>query len=710
LWATKVMLALDLQRKLNQAADHLRAGRLAEAEVLFRQVLAQKPKHADALHLLGVTASKASRSTEAVELIRRAIAVDPRQSVFHNNLGLGLLTVGQIEEAIAEFRAAISLRPDSLDTYNHLGNALCELGRFDEALPHFHHAASARPEHAPYHYNLANCWRRKGMAMRLDANPSNLQAAMTERRRVLQKAVACFRQALALDPDYSDAANNLGTTLQAMGRSDEAIAVWQRSLATKPDFFAFYNLGRALYEQDRMDEAQAAMQSGLRLRPDHAESFTNLGNVFRQTGRAQEAIECFDRATALNAAGSVAQSNRLYTLYYHPDHDAQRILLEHRKWNDQLARPLQSNAGHPNDRSPGRRLRIGYVSPNFWGHCQALFTVPLFSRHDHQQFEIYCYSDVKSPDSFTGRLRAWADVWRSTVAMSDEQVAELIRRDQIDILVDLTLHMAENRMLLFARKPAPMQVTWLGYPGTTGLQTMDYRLTDPYLDPPGETDALYTEKSIRLPHTFWCMDPEATEMSEMPGINPLPALQAGHVTFGCFNNFCKVNQPLLELWSRVLDAVPGSRMVLLAPPGSRRQWISHTLGDRVDFVSRESRQNYLQFYNRIDLGLDTLPYNGHTTSIDSLWMGVPVVTLIGKTVVGRAGFSQLSNVGLTELAATTPEQFVELAAKVAADLSRLAELRRTLRDRTRSSPLMDAERFARDIESAYRQMWLTWCR
>ncbi len=291
--------------------------------------------------------------------------------------------------------------------------------------------------------------------------------------------------------------------------------------------------------------------------------------------------------------------------------------------------------------------------------------------------------------------------------MSDEQLAELIRRDRIDILVDLTLHMAQNRMLVFARKPAPVQVTWLGYPGTTGLETMDYRLTDPYLDPPGETDAFYTEKSLRLPHTFWCMDPEALGASEMPGINPPPAERAGHVTFGCFNNFCKVNQPLLELWSRVLDAVPGSRMVLLAPPGSRRQWVARTLGERVDFVSRDSRRNYLRFYNRIDLGLDTLPYNGHTTSIDSLWMGVPVVTLLGRTVVGRAGFSQLSNVGLSELAATTADQFVELAAKLAADLPKLTELRRTLRERTRSSPLMDGERFARDIESAYRQMWLT---
>jgi protein O-GlcNAc transferase len=704
------VLSVDIDQKLTRAADHLRANKLPEAEVLFRQVVAQNPRHADALHLLGCTLSKAGRSTEAIDLIRRAIAADPRQSVFHNNLGLALLAAGKQEEAVTEFHAAISLRRDSYDTYNHLGNALCDLGRFDEAFPHFQQAVSARPGHAPYHYNLANCWMRKGMAMRLDTNPSNLQAAVIERRQTFEKAVACFRQTLALKPDYSEAANNLGNTYQHMGQAADAIAVWQQSVATKPDFFAFYNLGRALFEQDRMDEAEAAMQSGLKLRPNHAESFANLGNVFRQTGRAQEAIDTYNRAVAFNAPGSVAHSNRLYTLYYHPDYDSQRILLEHQKWNDQFARPLLSDRPHTNDRLPHRRLRIGYISPNFWGHCQALFTSPLFSRHDHQEFEIYCYSDVKSPDAFTGRVRAWADVWRSTVGMTDEQLAELIRRDQIDILVDLTLHMADNRMLLFARKPAPIQVTWLGYPGTTGLQTIDYRLTDPYLDPPGEADAFYTEKSIRLPNTFWCIDPYVLEVAEMPEINPLPALEAGHVTFGCLNNFCKVNQPLLELWSRVLEAVPGSRMVLLAPPGSRRDWVSQTLGNRVDFVSREGRQNYLKYYNRIDLGLDTLPYNGHTTSIDSLWMGVPVITLVGKTVVGRAGLSQLSNVGLTELAATATEQFVQLATGAAADLPKLSELRRTLRERTRSSPLMDGERFVKDIESAYRQMWLTWCK
>jgi predicted O-linked N-acetylglucosamine transferase (SPINDLY family) len=423
-----------------------------------------------------------------------------------------------------------------------------------------------------------------------------------------------------------------------------------------------------------------------------------------------EAIAEFDTALQIDPQNTLALSNRLYTLYYSPRLNSTAILEEHRQWNGRIAQPLgQVNKPHENDRTPDRRLKIGYVSPNFWGHCQAFFTVPLFSNHDRENFEIYCYSDVKVPDATTGRLRGWANVWRNIVGMSDDQAVELIRKDGIDILVDLNLHMAENRMLLFARKPAPLQVTWLGYPGTTGLETMDYRLTDPYLDPPGEFDDDYAENSVRLPHTFWCVDREVLEAPNVPEVNALPASAAGHIKFGCLNNFCKVNQPLLELWKLVLEAVPNSRMLLLAPHGSCRQWVREKLGERVDFVGRANRLEYLNYYHRIDVGLDTLPYNGHTTTLDSLWMGVPVVTTLGETVVGRAGFSQLSNLGLSDLATRTGDEFVKCAADLAGDLPRLAELRSTLRDRMRSSALLDGPGFAKDVEAAYRSIWKLYC-
>jgi predicted O-linked N-acetylglucosamine transferase (SPINDLY family) len=290
-------------------------------------------------------------------------------------------------------------------------------------------------------------------------------------------------------------------------------------------------------------------------------------------------------------------------------------------------------------------------------------------------------------------------------------VAQRIRQDQIDILVDLVSHMADNRLLVFARKPAPVQVTFAGYPATTGLSMIDYRLTDVHLDPPGSNDAFYSEQSVRLPDCFWCYDPGGAELP----VNPLPAADNGFVTFGCLNNLCKVNDPALALWIRVLNATPDSHLIILSPAGSPRQRMAAQLQQggidpaRVEFIARLPRPQYLELYHRIDLGLDTFPYNGHTTSLDSFWMGVPVITLVGQTSVARAGLCQLMNLGLPELAANRPDDYVKIAVELANDLPRLSKLRSTLRQRMEQSPLMDGQRFARNLELAYRQMWRRWC-
>jgi protein O-GlcNAc transferase len=698
------VILMKVAQTMNQACETLRAGRLAEAETLFRDVLAERPSMPDALHLLGCTLCKLGQPEEAVDLIRRAVKLNPGQAVYHSNLGLALLAMGGKREAIAALSESLVIQPNQPNTLNLLANTLSDIGEFDRAVVCFEHAIQIQPKEPGIFYNMGNCWFRKATGI----TPGGEVAGV--RTEELQKAIVCFQKALDLSPKFIDAGNNLGNVLRALGRMDEAIAAWRRTTAVGPHPLAHYNLGRALYEQDLLDDARDAMQNSIRINPNHPDAHNNFGNLLRQSGKVEEAIGHYDTALRIEPENARAQSNRLYTLYYRPGLGAKAILEEHRQWNDRIAKPLgQAQKPHENDRSPDRRLKIGYVSPNFWGHCQALFTVPLFSNHDRQNFEIHCYSDVKAPDATTGRLRGWANSWRNIVGLSDDQAAEMIRNDHIDILVDLTLHMAENRILLFARKPAPVQVTWLGYPGTTGLETMDYRLTDPYLDPPGEFDEDYVENSVRLPHTFWCVDREAMEGPNVPDVNALPAIEGGHITFGCLNNFCKVNQPLLELWKRVLDAVPNSRMLLMAPRGSCREWVRQTLGERVDFVQRANRSDYLKFYHRIDVGLDTLPYNGHTTTLDSLWMGVPVVTMMGETVVGRAGFSQLSNLGLTDLVTRTPDEFVKCASDLAADLPRLTELRRTLRDRMRSSSLLDGAGFAVDIEAAYRSIWKLYC-
>jgi len=405
-------------------------------------------------------------------------------------------------------------------------------------------------------------------------------------------------------------------------------------------------------------------------------------------------------------------SNLVYLLSFHPGYDAVEISRQQRRWNEMHAAPLKSAIRpHDNERSPDRRLKIGYVSPDLCQHVVGQNLFPLLSEHDHKQFEIYCFSSVSRPDAFSELLRGHADVWRDVAENDDEELAEIIRGDGIDVLVDLSLHMAHNRLLVFARKPAPVQVTYLGYCASTGLETIDDRLSDPFLDPP-ETDlSVYSEQTMRLLETWWCYGP-AGPTPEAPAA---PSEKAGYVTFGCLNNFAKVSPGALDLWAEILSALPGSRMIIHSYPGSHLDGVrarfaaSGVSGDRLEFVAKQPWTDYLQTYGRIDVALDPFPYGGGITTCDALWMGVPVVSLAGQTAVGRGGKSILSNLGLSELVARRPRQYVQTAVTLAQSPARLIELRRTLRHRMLTSPLMNARRFARNVENAYRQMWKQWC-
>jgi protein O-GlcNAc transferase len=524
------------------------------------------------------------------------------------------------------------------------------------------------------------------------------------------EAVDLIRRAIQLDSNRADFHSNLGLILSDSDR-EAAIEEFRRAVALQPNLVeAQKNLGEMLIWSGSLVEAIEPLGKALELGADVAEKTSALAMALRHTGRLEESLRCYDRILAAHPNDAGIAAERLYLLQLLPRFDSSAILREHLAWNDRFAAPLKKEIrSHQNDPDPKRRLRIGYVSPDFKNHCQRLFTLPLFSRHDHGNFEIFCYSSVTEPDEVTNHLRASADQWRHVTGQSDEQVAQTIREDRIDILVDLTMHMPHGRPLLFARKPAPVQIAWLAYPGTTGIEAIDYRLTDPYLDPPGETDADYREKSIRLPHTFWCRD----FGPGTPDVGELPALKNGFITFGCLNNFCKVSDAALRLWSKVLAELPTSRLILFLDNEPRQSQLPAELGidpSRIEFVPLQGYHDYLRTYHRIDIGLDTLPYNGHTTSLDSFWMGVPVVTMVGKTVVGRAGWSQLNNLELPELAARREADFVRIAIELAADVPRLSELRRGLRQRLQTSPLMDAAGFARDLESVYRRLWQDWVR
>jgi predicted O-linked N-acetylglucosamine transferase (SPINDLY family) len=513
-----------------------------------------------------------------------------------------------------------------------------------------------------------------------------------------------FQQAVRLNPDSAHAYFGLGNALGEKGFHREAIVAFEQALQWNPNFAeAHFNLGVELSKCDLLDRACAAYQQTLRLKPSHTLANVNLANVLISQGQIDEAIRQLKKAR---------QSGYLFCMNYQANSDALVIREEHRLWEEEYALPLlPAKLKHGNDPDPDRRMRIGYVSPDFRKHVVGHYIRPILRHHNHTQFDITLYSNLKRGDELTEELRQHADKWCDIAGMTDDEVVAQIRCDGIDILVDLALHTDGNRLLVFARKPAPVQVTYAGYPGTTGLRAIDYRLTDPYLDPPGENDQWYAEKSYRLPHSFWCID----QVAEEPAVGQLPVLEKKYLTFGSLNNFCKVNDDGLKLWARVLCAKPESRLLLLSKEGSHRQKTLDSLAgygiiaSRIEFLPRLPRRDYLAYYNQIDIGLDTLPYNGHTTSLDAFWMGVPVVTLVGGTVVGRAGLSQLMNLGLPELTASTPDDFVRIAADLANDLPRLVSLRGGLRERMRRSPMMDCEGFTRDIETAYRDMWQTWC-
>lgn len=787
------MAVFNLTQTLQTAIRHHQAGRLPQAEALYREILAHDAACVDAIHYLGVIALQAGQSAAAVEWISRAAALAPNNAAVHSNLGEAYRHLGRIEEAVTSFQRALALQPDHLDALNNLGSARTAQGRLDEAISCFQHAL-VKQDSAQTRYNLAmalvakknfgaaiahlqeaialhsafpaayavlgNLLKLEGriddaivryrQSLALDPNSAethyNLGVALTTQKRIAE-AVVCFRRALELNPGFAAAHNNLGLIFEQEGQFDDALGCFRSALTLVPQFTeAYYNLAELARRRGQFDEAIAAYERALALRPtladahnnlgvihkiqgnfdaalaayrcaiegrpDFVDAHNNLGNLLKEQGSVTEAIDHYRKALALQPTRPDIHSNLIFALHYDPTAAPDRIEAELQLWNELHARPLAAViAPHRNERSSERRLRIGYVSPDFCRHAVGFNLVPLFEHHAHETFEIVCYSDVPRDDPLTAQFRKWSDQWRDVSSQPHARLAELIRQDSIDILVDLALHTANNRLPVFARKPAPVQVSFAGYPGRTGLETIDAHLTDPYLSPRAIEVLAGPDVPFALPNTFWCYAPPSTD----PAVGPLPARTNGYVTFGCLNNFGKVNPATLQLWARVLSAVPQSRLVLLSALGGHRTRVLtnfQNLGvsaERIDFIGLQSRQNYLAAYHRIDVGLDTLPYNGHTTSLDSYWMGVPVVTLVGKTTVGRAGWSQLSNLRLIELAAHSSDEFVGIAVTLAQNLSRLTEMRASLRERMRGSPLMNGPAFARDVENAYRVIWCRQC-
>lgn len=750
------MSTVSLQEALRIAIGHHQAGQLAQAEAIYRQILQAQPKHPDALHLLGVIALQVGQHGPAVELIgaalqaapnnadflgnygealrglgrqeealatyREALRLNPRHSSAYNNLGIVLKQLGRDAEAIAAYRQAITLKPDyfqalnnlaitlkehnqadeairlyrqaltinpdSAETCNNLGVVLREQGQGEEAAALFRRALTLRPEFADAHEGLASCLRDQGR---------------------LGEAVAAYRQALSLNPQLANAWNNLGVALKESGQPLDAIAAYRQALEIQPEMAdALNNLGIALKEQGTLTAAAAHLQRAITVKAGYAEAWNNLGQVLEIQGNVEEALSAYRQALKLNPAFSRVHSNILFALNYLPGLTAQEIFEEHRRWAQTYADPLTPPASPPTVVEK-QRLSIGYVSPDFRQHPVAYFLEAVLAHHDATRFEIFCYSDVSAPDAVTARLRGLVPHWRDSHGLSDEALGQQIRHDAIDILIDLTGHTDRNRLFTFARRPAPRQASWIGYFNTTGMQAMDYFISDVY-GSPTEIPQLYTETLVRLPHSRFCY--HAPDYA--PTVAPLPAAQNGYVTFGCFNNLAKLNDAVIALWAQILTALPSSRLVLKAlalgeeviQASYRERFAAHGIAtERLIFSGFSPHAEMLVQYGDIDIALDPFPFTGGLTSCEALWMGVPVVTLAGETLVSRQSASLLNNLDLAELCAATPRQYAAIAVALANTPQRLAELRAGLRERMAASPLCDAAGFTRDLEQAYREMW-----
>jgi protein O-GlcNAc transferase len=785
----------QLTSAFGQALAHHRAGRLADAKQMYRQIVKAQPGHFESRHLLGVVCHQLGDHVEAVRQIDVALTINPRAASAYINRGVVLQHLKRFDEALASYDQAIGLEPDDADNFYNRGNALKELKRLDEAVESYDRAIALNPDHTGALYNRGNAlgelkrcaealasyervisltprhteahvnrgivlaelgrfdealasfdqaiavspghpgaWINRGMTLhgleRLDEaltsfdraiefNPNfaeacNRRGNTLHRSKRLDAAVASYDRAIAIMPDYAEAFSNRGNALRELRRFEEALASCDRAIALEPNLAeAYVNRGIALMDMMRFDDALASCDRALNVRPDYAEALSARAAILQAQGKIDDAIATYRHALSIKPDDAAIHTNLIFALNFDASASEADKQSERVRWNKRHAQQFAQNIGpHTNDRDPFRRLRIGYVTDRFRRQAAAYSFGGVLHCQDPEQFEVFCYSDTLQEDDVTARFRNRADQWRNTGGLSHDKLAELIRQDKIDILVDLVGHMAGHRLHVFARKPAPIQLTAWGEPTGTGVQAMDYLLADQVLVPSSERAAL-TERVVDLPNFLGYWTPEP-----LPEPGPLPALESGHVTFGSFNRLDKILHPVIHAWATILLALPAARLVLkdqiLEDTGQRARITSAfetegISGDRLTLLGASDRTSHFSAYQKIDIALDTFPHSGGMTTLDALWMGVPVVTWPGRTISSRLAAASLSALALTDFVAADAEIYVKLAVAKAGDLAALARLRAGLRAHIAGSVIGDPQHYARAVESVYREIWRRWC-
>jgi len=646
-----------------------------------------EPENATALCNLGAAEQRLGQTEKAITRYLEALKNNPSLPIAHYNLGLGYQLLGMTTEALAALRQAIEAQPDYFDAYFQLGLLEQNLGHAQIALDAYQQAISFNANSHEVFYNMGLALQSLG---RLD------------------EAIGQYRKALDLRPDLPDVLSNLAMAYKETGQVEAAIEACLRALEVDPlHYRANLYLNLIYMDQKRLVESEQLCRKALEAKPDFAEMRQNLARALAYMSDFEAVVPESDRALSDKPDQVVIWEQRLYCFSYHPDLSAEDIFKEFVRWGDRFPAPETDFSAH--DRNPNRRLRIGYVSPDFRAHSSRFYFWPLFCNHDKGAFELFAYSNVEKEVAWTRLFRGQFEHWRDIRGMGDAAVAEMVREDGIDILVDLCGHMQDDRLGVFTRKPAPIQATWLGSAWTTGLKTIDYTLFDHFVAPEG---TLTREAIHRLPHSFMVFQPPL----ETADIVPPPCLENGHITFGYTGRSERLNHRTFRVWGEILKRLPDARLILdyasFAEPktqGRFRDFLARH-GVDVERVTMRRSPKVFPALNDIDILLDSFPHGGGTMLMDALWMGVPFVTLASRPPVGRLGLGMLMNLGLPEWVADTEAEYIDKACTFAGQPQRLEALRLGMRERMRNSPLMDGPGFARAVEDAYRGMFDRWSR